>query len=71
MWPFHSCYVCETWRSKEVGGLKLSYGGKEKSHIQGELPRELTTELLNLELPVYFNLFWSKKINALYKIPPY
>ena len=28
MWPFHSCYVCGTWRSKEVGGLKLSYGGK-------------------------------------------
>ena len=37
MWPFHSCYVCETWRSKEVGGLKLSYGGKEKSHKQENL----------------------------------
>ena len=45
-------------------GLKLSYGGKEKSHKQEELlwsvirklPRELITELLCLELSVYFSL---------------
>ena len=26
----HSCYICGTWRSKEVGCLKLSYGGNEE-----------------------------------------
>ena len=59
MLPCHSCFICGTWRSKEVGGLKLSYGGKGKSHKQEELlwgaikklPKELTTELLYLELP--------------------
>ena len=25
------------WRCKEVGGLKLSYGGKQKSHKQEDL----------------------------------
>ena len=30
MLPCHSFYICGTWRSKEVGGLKLSYGGNEK-----------------------------------------
>ena len=24
----HSCYIYGTWRSKEEGGLKSSYGGK-------------------------------------------
>ena len=57
----HSSYICGTWRSKEVvwGFFKLSYGGKRKSHKQEErlwgaikkLPRQLTTELLYLELP--------------------
>ena len=52
----HSCYICGTWRSREVarGFLKLSYSGKGKSHKQkelllgaiGKLPKELTTELL-------------------------
>ena len=28
MLPCHSCHICGTWRSKEVGGLKLSYGRK-------------------------------------------
>ena len=27
----HSRYVSVTWMSKEVGGLKLSYGGKGKN----------------------------------------
>ena len=60
--PCHSCYIyCETWRDKEVGFfLKLSYGGKGKSHKQEEeflwdamkkLPKEFTTELLYLKLP--------------------
>ena len=30
----HSCYICGTWRSKEIGDLKLSYGDKGKSHQQ-------------------------------------
>ena len=57
----HSCYICGTWRSKEVarGFLKISYRRKGKSHKQEEplsgtikkLPKELTTELLYLELP--------------------
>ena len=42
-----------------MGFLQLSYGGKGKSHKQEEflsgaikkLPKELTTELLYLELP--------------------
>ena len=52
--------ICGTWRSKEVakGFLNLSYGGKGKSHKKEELlwgainklPKELTTELLYLEL---------------------
>ena len=25
---YHSCFIYGTWRSKEVGGLKSSYGGK-------------------------------------------
>ena len=32
-----SCYICGTWRSKKVGGLKLSCGGKERSHKQKKL----------------------------------
>ena len=27
MLPCHSCYIYGTWRSKEVGSLKSSYGG--------------------------------------------
>ena len=50
--------ICGTWRSKR-GFLNLSYRGKGKSHKQEELlwgaikklPKELTTELLYLELP--------------------
>ena len=79
MLPCHSCYICGTWRSKEVGSLKLSYGGEGKSYKQEELlwgairklPRKLITELLYLELPAYFSLLWCKKIYALHKIPPY
>ena len=75
----HSCYICGTWRSKEIGGLKLSYGGKGKSHQQGELlwdvikklPRELTTALLYLELHTYFSLLLGKKIYVRHKIPSY
>ena len=41
MLPCHSCYICGTWRSKEVasGFLKLSYGG------QGEKPQPRGTFL--------------------------
>ena len=79
MLSFHNCYICGTWRSKEVERLKLSYGEKGKSHKQEDLlwgaiknlPKELTTELLYLELPTYFSLLWCKKIYALHKIPSY
>ena len=30
MLPCHSCYIYGTWRSKKVGDLKSSYGGKLK-----------------------------------------
>ena len=36
MFLCQSCYICGTWRSKEVGSLKLSCGGKERSHKQKE-----------------------------------
>ena len=73
----HSCYICGTWRSNEEVWLKLSYGGKGKSHKQEEilwgtvkkLPRKLTTELLFLDLPTYFGLLRCKRIDALHKIP--
>ena len=49
-------------KNKEVGG-QLSYKGKGKSHKQDilwnaikKLPRELTPELLYLELSTYFSL---------------
>ena len=50
-------------KNKEVGG-QLSYKGKGKSHKQEDilwnaikkLPRELTPELLYLELSTYFSL---------------
>ena len=70
--------VCGTWRSKGVEGLKLSYGGKGKSHKQEDLwgvikklHRELTTELRYLELLTYLSLLWCKNIYALHKIPSY
>ena len=73
MLPFHNCYICGTWRSKEVGGLMLSYGGKGKSHKKRnflwgatkKLPCELTVGLLYLESPTYFSLLWCKNIYAL------
>ena len=76
MLPCHSCYVGGTWRSKELRGLKLSYGGKGKSHKQEEfswdsikeLPRELTTELIYLELPTYFSLLSCETIHTLHMI---
>ena len=75
--PFHNCYICGTWRSKEVGGLMLSYGGKGKATKRGtfmgshkKIPRELTTELLYLELPTY-SASWGVIIymQYLHKIP--
>ena len=79
MLPFHCRYICGIWRSKEVEGLKLSYGGKGKSHKQEDLlwsamkklSRELTRELLYLELPTCFSLLLSKNIYALHKFPCY
>ena len=62
----------------EVAG-QLSYRGKGKRHKQEDilwgaikkLARELTTELLYLELPTYFSLLSCKKIYALHIIPSY
>ena len=69
MLSFHSCYI---WRSKEIGGLILSYEQKGKvkkeERLWGaikKLPRELTTELLFLESPTYSGLLWYKNIYAL------
>ena len=68
MLPFHS-YICGTWRSKEVGGLMLSYGGKGKSHkkrnfLRGatkKLPWELTIGLRYLESPTYIRFILISK----------
>ena len=56
--PCHSCFIYGTWRSKEVGGLKPSYGGKGgKPRTKGEifmreshkeLPVELTPQVFYL-----------------------
>ena len=36
MFPYHSCNIYETWRCKEIGGLKSSYWGKmDKIHYRG------------------------------------
>ena len=59
-------------RGEQIGGLMLSYGGKGKATKRGtfmgshkKIPRELTTELLYLELPTYFSLLWCNNIYAL------
>ena len=60
MLPCHSCYICETWRSKEEKGLKSSYGGKKKSRKKGkldggtkEIPMKLNPRLVYLNyLPI-------------------
>ena len=57
MLPCHNLWDLEEQRGK--GFLNLSYGGKGNSHKQEEflwgaiknLPKELTTELIYLELP--------------------
>ena len=57
MLPCHKLWDLEEQRGRDF--LNLSYGGKGKSHKQEELlwraikklPKELTTELLYLELP--------------------
>ena len=36
MLPCHSCYIYWTWRSKNVGSLKSSYGGKGVKPQRGE-----------------------------------
>ena len=57
MLPCHNLWDLETQRGR--GFKNLSYGGKGKSHKEEELllggikkvPKELTIELLRLELP--------------------
>ena len=39
MLPCHSCYIYGTWRSKEVGSLKSSYGGKLKGGSKHKVKR--------------------------------
>ena len=63
--PCHSCYICGTWRSKEVGGFKSSNGGKGKSHKEGEslwgggikTTQGVDPSTSLYELPTYFSLF--------------
>ena len=78
MLPCHNLWDLEEQRGRVF--FNLSYGMKGKSHKQEELlwrvaikklPRELTTELLYLELPTYFSLLWCKNIYALDEIPSY
>ena len=77
MLPCHNLWDLEEQRGR--GFLNLSYGGKEKSHKQEELLwgaikkllKELTTELLYLELPTMSASYWCKKLYVLHKIPSY
>ena len=45
MLPSHNCYIYGTWRSKEVGGLNSSYGGKLKEGSHKVKRRGLPTYL--------------------------
>ena len=62
MLPCHSCYIYGTWRNKEVGGLKLSYGGKLKGESHkvkwggggGTFYGAVDPSSILLELPTYF-----------------
>ena len=56
MLPCHSCCINWNWRSKELGGLKPSYG--EKGVI---LMGEIAPSTSLSPLPTYFRLFWHKK----------
>ena len=51
-------------REGEKPQTRKTFMGRHK-----KLPRELTTELLYLELSTYFSLFWCKKIYAEHNIP--
>ena len=72
--PCHNLYLEEQTRR---GFFNLSYGGKEKSHKQEELlwgaikklPKELTTELLYLELPTISASCGVKSYKHYIKIP--
>ena len=72
---YHSCFIYGTWRSKEVGGLKSSYGGKLRGAGATYKVREgraifmgqLTPQsAIPSELPTYFGLFWCKKSSMIY-----
>ena len=76
MLPCYSCYICETWRSKEVRVLKSSYGGgKKKVTKKGNFYGAIkTTQRIDPstslpELPTYFSLLWCTKIYTLHNIP--
>ena len=59
MLPCRGCYICGTWRSKEIGVFE-SYHTEERGKTTNKrgtlwgamknLPKELTTELLCLEV---------------------
>ena len=74
MLPFHSFYICGTWRSKEAGGCNVIIRREGEKPQKEELllgsikklPRELTTELLYLESPTYLSLLWCKNICTTY-----
>ena len=56
----HSCYICGTWRSKEVGALKPSYrekGARQRRNFYGDI----ATSASLFALPTYLSLFWHKK----------
>ena len=65
MLPCHSCYSYWTWRSKELGGIKVivwrevegvSHKVKRCTSYGGVDPSGILSEL-----PSNFSLFWSKK----------
>ena len=58
----HSCYIYGTWKSKDGGGLKSSYGGKlegkgsHKVKGGGHVLLEVDLSAILSELPAYQSL---------------
>ena len=72
----HIYYIYGTWRSKELGDLKSSFGGRGRflwggGGGKGGGKNSPGTSTTLSELPTYLRLFWSKNSYALRNIPSY
>ena len=81
MLPCHNCYICGTWRNKEVGVFKVIIKRKGKKHSANKrnffMGRHKKTaqgvdhRTTLSGITCYFSLLWRKMIYALHKIPSY